>query len=307
MKNKKWQILGAPFDLGSRHKGSGDAPAAIREAGLTRILPHLRTQGIEVEDRGDIRMPPHVTSDCIPTGLEEMITYAPLLMKSLDNILNNNNIPLVIGGDHSISIPTATTAADFLRKRKVLNTDLGVIWIDAHPDLETPGKDSTNDLHAMPAAHLLGFGLSELRTLRGFSPKVKPENLIFIGLRDVVPEELQIIRDKSITSYTMSDIERLGIVNVCEEAFEHMKKNTHAFLLSFDIDAVDPMTAPGVDYPAPGGLTFREAMVIMEFAAQSENLILFELLEANPKKDIQGLTSRLAVNLIRRILSGPII
>ena len=104
MKNKKWQILGAPFDLGSTHQGSGEAPGALREAGLTRILQHLRTQGIDVEDRGDIRMPKHGQSDCIPTGLEEMRTYAPLLMKSLDQILKNNDIPLVIGGDHSISI-----------------------------------------------------------------------------------------------------------------------------------------------------------------------------------------------------------
>lgn len=307
MRKRKWQIIGAPFDLGSRHQGSGDAPEAIREAGLTRILKYLRTQGIEVEDGGDIKVPELVKTDCKPTGSEEMIAYAPLIMESLNNILENHKIPLVIGGDHSITIPTATAAADFLHKSERSNTDLGVIWVDAHPDLELPGENSTNDLHAMPAAHLLGLGVPELRNLLEFSPKVKPENLIFIGLRDVVPEELQIIRDNNIVSFTMSDIERLGIVKVCEDAFEHMKMNTQAFLLSFDIDAIDPMTAPGVDYPEPGGLTYREAMVIMEFASQAENIILLEMLEVCPPKDPNFLTCKLAVNLIRRVLSGPII
>jgi len=305
--SKKWEILGAPFDLGSSHRGCGQAPAVIRETGLTRRIQYLRDLGIDVTDKGDVEVPELEESDLIPRGLTEMKAYAPSLMGCIDDVLQNDSVPLVLGGDHSVSIPTVTAASDFINRSLGSKAKMGLIWIDAHPDLEIPGEDSTNDLHAMSAAHLLDIGIPELRTLKGFAPKIEPENLIFIGLRDVVPEERQIINDLGIIAYTMSDIERFGIVKVCEDTFEHMKMNTAAFALSFDIDVVDPLYAPGVDYPEPGGLNIREAMIIMEFVARSENLKLFELFEFNPLKDIKKVTSRLIVNLIHRALCGPII
>jgi len=209
---------------------------------------------------------------------------------------------VVLGGDHSVSIPGVSAVIHANPSASV-----GLIWVDAHPDLETPGEDSTNDLNAMPAAHLLGLEVGELRTLPGLAPTVSPEHVIYIGLRDVVSQERQIIHDMRITAYTMSDIERLGIVRVCDEAFAVMSERTDAFVLSFDIDAIDPMVAPGVDYPQPGGLTFREAMVIAEFANQAKTLALFELVEANPTKDCDESTSKVAVRLLHRIMCGPVV
>jgi arginase len=213
----------------------------------------------------------------------------------------------VLGGDHSISIATVSTVAGWLRESRDPSSSLGLLWVDAHPDLETPDTDSTNDLNAMAAAHLLDRGVPDLRALRGFAPKVKPENLIYIGLRDVVSEEREAIQEMGITAYTASDVEKQGIVKVCEGAFGAMEERTDGFVLSFDIDAVDPSAAPGVDYPEPGGLTMREAMVIMEFAFESKKLSLFEILEVNPTKDREAETSKMAVVLIYRLLRGPVL
>jgi arginase len=243
----------------------------------------------------------------MPTGLNEMMEYAPSLMARLNASLGTGATPLVLGGDHSISIPTVSAVVDFLRKSRNPSASVGLIWVDAHPDLETPGPGSTNDLNAMAVAHLLDLGVAELRSLCGFAPKIRPECLVSIGLRDIVSQEREIIHDMSITTYTMSDIERLGIARVCDEAFGYMNQRMDAFVLSLDIDALDPMVAPGVDYPEPGGLTLREAMVIMESANRSQKLVLFELAEANPTKDRDDTTSRVAIELIHRIICGPVV
>lgn len=307
MKNRKWEIIGAPFDHGSSHKGSGKAPEAIRAAGLTRRLDYLNSEGFDVIDASDIVPELSGVSSVKPSGLNELIAYAPAFMEKLDASLNGGFIPLILGGDHSISIPSVSAAADHLRRAGSANGTLGLIWVDAHPDLETPGDDSTNDLNAMSAAHLLDHGVEELRNLRGFSPKISPEKMIYIGLRDVVPEERRLIQDMSIAAYTASDIERLGFASICERSFAQMNEKTDAFVLSFDIDAIDPMEAPGVDYPQPGGLTFREAMLLMEHTNQSEKLALFELVEVNPAKDRDETTSKVAVRLLHQLICGRVV
>jgi arginase len=305
--NRRWEIVGAPFDFGSSHKGSHKAPEAIRAAGLTRRLNHFTSLGIDVIDGGDVE--PSVCSSLqkTPLGLNEMMVYAPTLMARLDASFILGTVPLVLGGDHSISIPTVSSVVGHLRKSLKTDATIGLIWVDAHPDLETPGPDSTNDLNAMSAAHLLNLGVKDLRTLHGFAPKIRSEHLRYIGLRDVVQEEKQAIHDMNITYYTMSDIERLGIVEVCDEVFGYMNEKTDAFVLSFDIDAIDPLVVPGVDYPQPGGLTLREAMVIMEFGNRSQKLALFEIVEVNPTKDSDDITSKIAVRLIHRIICGPVL
>jgi len=302
MMDRSWEIIGAPFDFGTSHKGSHKAPEAIRAVGLTRRVEHFNSLGIDVVDGGDVEPQASRGPERIPTGLNEMMAYAPLLMARLENSLRTEAVPVVLGGDHSISIPSVSAVI-----HSNPSASVGLIWVDAHPDLETPGEDSTNDLNAMSAAHLLGLEVGELRTLSGLAPTVRPELLIYIGLRDVVSQERQIIHDMSITTYTMSDIERLGIVRVCGEAFAVMSERTDAFVLSCDIDAIDPMVAPGVDYPEPGGLTFREAMVIMEFGSQAQKLALFELVEANPTKDCNESTSKVAVRLLHRMICGPVV
>jgi arginase len=242
----------------------------------------------------------------MPCGVAEMKEYAPRLMERIDDALLAGKVPIVLGGDHAVSIPTISAVADALRSAPERG-DVGIIWVDAHPDLETPSPDSTDDLHAMAAAHLLDRGVPALRSLRGFAPKVKPENLIYVGLSDVVPEERQAIHDLGITSYTMSDVESAGITSICENIFERMNATAGGFVVSFDVDAIDPSYAPGVDYAEPGGLTYREAMVFMEFVAQSEGLRLLEILEVNPLKDRDDMTSRLAARLIYRGIRGPVV
>ena len=305
--NRRWEIIGAPFDFGTTHKGSHKAPEAIRAAGLTRRLNHFTSLGMDVIDGGDVEPTVCSGSKTPPVGMNEMMAYAPPLMARLDGSFMPGTIPLVLGGDHSISIPTISSLVNHLRKRHNATAAVGLIWVDAHPDLETPGPDSTNDLNAMSAAHLLNLGVKELRTLHGFAPKIKPEHLCYIGLRDVVQEEKQAIHDMNITSYTMSDIECLGINKVCAEVFSYMDEKTDAFVLSFDIDAIDPTVAPGVDYPQPGGLTLREAMLIMEYGHRAQKLALFEIVEVNPTKDIDEITAKTVVRLIHRIICGPVL
>jgi arginase len=228
-------------------------------------------------------------------------------MERLDGLLRDGTIPVVLGGDHSVSIATVSAVSCSLREAYGEDANTGVVWIDAHPDLESPGPESTNDLNAMAAAHLLNHGLPELCTLGGFAPKVRPENVAFVGLRDVVPEEKQLIHDLGIASYTGSDIERLGISAICDAILEQMNAKTDGVVVSFDMDAVDPTMAPGVDYPVPGGLTAREAMVIAEAFAKFEKLKLVELLEVNPVRDTHDTTARLAALWIGHVIGGAIL
>jgi arginase len=302
-RGRSWEIVGAPFDAGSGQRGSGKAPSRIRSAGLSRRIEHLKASGFRVTDVGDVPPLQKSQSYSVPTGAEEMLEYAPLLMERIEKSALDGNVPVILGGDHSVSIPAVSAVADVVRRSE--GSEIGVLWIDAHPDLETPGPDSTDDLHAMAMSHLLDRGVPELRALRGFAPKVKPENLIYLGLRNVVPEEHEAIHELSITSYTMSEIERDGIWSICEEIFGRLGSIPGGFVVSLDIDAIDPLSAPGVDYPEPGGLSFREAMVVMEFAALAESLRLLEVVEVNPLKDRDDTTSLVAARLICRGIKGP--
>lgn len=307
MANRKWEIIGAPFDYGAAHKGSGEGPAVVRGAGLTRRIQYLKRLGFDVVDGGDVDPPGPNETEEIPRGLQEMSAYAPSFMERLDASLRTGAGPLVLAGDHSLSILGISAVGDFVRSSFGSGGSVGVIWVDAHDDMETPGPDSTNDLNAMPIAHLLDRGVPELGNLRGFAPKPRPEDLIYIGLRDAVPEERQAIHDLSIRSYAMIDLERHGIVKVCEEAFEYMNEKTDAFVLSFDVDVLDPLVAPGADYPEPAGLTLREALVIMEYANKSSKLAMCELVEVNPWKDRNNTTSRAVIELIHRLIYGTVL
>ena len=246
-------------------------------------------------------------TDVLPHGFEEMKIYAPQLMKRIDSILMDKAFPIILGGDHSLSVPTVTAVNDHLLETVGKDAELGLIWIDAHPDLEPPGVNCTNDLHAMSAAFLIDSWQSELQKLRKFNSRIKPDNLVFIGIRDTVEEERQSIRDLGITCYTASEVDRLGIHKICEDTFRHMNENTDGFVISFDVDGVDTVYAPGVDYPEPGGLTYREAMIIAEYAHSSEKLKLLELLEYNPDNDVDYKTSKVMMNMFHRVVCGAVV
>jgi len=307
MQPKKWEILGAPFDHGSEFEGTGAAPEAIRAAGLTKRVEYLRSQGIDVTDLGDIRPPMGPASEDSPKGLTEMLKYAPSLVAQLEGSMDRGAVPIVLGGDHSLTVASVAAVVRSLQKQGIANPSVGLLWVDAHPDFETPGPHSTNTLNAMPVTHILGRDVGGLRQLPDLSPSIDAAHLAFIGLRDVLTEEKRAIREMGIRAYTASDVERLGIDAVWRETIADLIERVDAMVLTFDIDVLDPMFAPGVDYPELGGLSTREGVVIMEQAHLLEKLALVELVEVNPAKDRNGITVRVAGQLLHRVIGGPLL
>jgi arginase len=307
MKRSKFEVIGAPFDLCSTQRGSAAAPAVRRENGLMRRLGSLKRAGISVVDGGDVASPEAGDETARPKRLSELLAFSSDLMSRLKRSYESGHTPVVLGGDHSVSIPSVSAAAAYLRSREGENAELGLLVVDAHADLETPQASPDDDLHAMSAAHIIGYGIDDLRTLGGFCPKVRPESIVYIGLRDVYPNERKILKDERLTAYTMSDIERLGIVGVCERAFSHLSQRTSAYVLSLDADAIDPKDAPGVLWPTLGGLSYREASVLMEFVSASEDLLCVEAVEFVPAKDRDSVTSEALTELLRTALGGVIL
>jgi len=307
MQRRKWEIFGVPFDHGSEYEGTGGAPEAIRAAGLTRRVEHLRSLGIDVADQGDVQPPGERDSEATPRGLAEMLEYAPTLVRTLEASRDEGAVPIVLGGDHSVTVASVSAVARSLRKQGIAEPSVALLWVDAHPDFEMPGPHGTNTLNAMPVTHLIGRDVGGLRELPDLAPGIDADCLVFIGLRDVLTEEKEAIRDLGIRAFTASDVERLGIDAVCREAMEHVGERADAVVLTFDIDVLDPVFAPAVDYPELGGLSTREGAVIMEHAHQLGNLALVELVEVNPKKDREGITVRVAGQLLHRLIEGPLL
>jgi len=307
MEQRKWRILGVPFDLGSEYEGTAAGPKAIRTAGLTRRVEHLRSLGIDIDDLGDVEPPAKSGSQSTPAGVEEMMEYAPTLVARLEAARDTGAVPIVLGGDHSITIASVAAVVRSLQKQGITEPSVGLLWVDAHPDFETPGPHSTNTLNAMPVTHLVGRDVGELRQLPELGPRINPADLAFIGLRDVLTEERRAIHELGIRAYTASDVERMGIDAVCREAFAVVSERTDAVVVSFDIDVLDPVFAPGVDYPELGGLSTLEGAVILEHAHQLEKLALVELVEVNPAKDPEQITLRVAGQLLHRLIEGPLL
>ena len=307
MGQKKWRILGVPFDLGSEYDGTGAGPEAIRAAGLTRRVKHLHSLGIDIDDLGDVEPPAAVDPESTPKGVKEMMEFSPALVARLQAATEGGAVPIVLGGDHSITIASVAAVIRSLQKQGVTEPSVGLLWVDAHPDFETPGPHSTNTLNAMPVTHLVGREVGDLRQLPELSPRINPADLAFIGLRDVLTEERRAIHELGIRAYTASDVERMGIDAVCREAFAVVSERTDAVVVSFDIDVLDPVFAPGVDYPELGGLSTREGAVILEHAHRLETLALVELVEVNPTKDVERTTLRVAGQLLHRLIEGPLL
>ena len=305
MTERSYEIIGASFDLGAPSRGSAAAPAYLREKGLTERIEALKRLGIDVVDGGDVAGPTVGESGTVPPNLPQLLSFGKELIARLDRSYASGRTPVVIGGDHSISTASVAAAAMHLRSTRGPEADLGLIWVDAHPDLETPASAPEGDLHGTPVAHLLGLGDPGLAGLGGFAPKLRPSNVVQICLRDITTSERDAIAERGVTAYTATDVERIGIGEVCARTFTHMSERTDGFVLSFDIDACDVSEAPGVVYPERGGLSYREAMVVMEDAARAPNLLSLELVEIDPTKDTDGRTAELAIWLIHRALAGP--
>jgi arginase len=300
--NKRYGLINACFGLASRRRGAVRGPSALSDAGL---LSRTQELGFDIVESASLPEPVAVEPiDPKKKHLPEVIAYSDQLINAMRAVYRDGRTPIVIGGDHSISIATVSAAVEHARQNAL--GEVALLWVDAHPDINTPETTSSGNIHGMSVAHLLGKGEPALTSLCGFSPKLKPEQIFYLGLRSIDPPEVEIIKELGITAYTMHDIDRFGIGPICEKVFACLS-SFGGFVVSFDLDVCDPVVAPGVGTPVRGGLTYRESHLIMEFAAQTPNLLSVELVEYNPDSDNQGTTAEFAIGLIESAMGKRIL
>jgi arginase len=292
-------ILGAPMDLGAGRRGVDMGPSALRLAKLSQALSSL---GHTVTDYGNVEAPV-VESLTEQRGLHYVEAIAATCQAVCNALrrLPPGSFPIVLGGDHSIAMGSI---AGVIRSSPDWATQ-GVIWIDAHADVNTPATSPSGNIHGMPLAHLLGFGDERLLTVGG-RHCLKPENVVFIGLRSVDAGERQFLRSHKIRAFSMKDVDRLGIAAVAEHALEHLA-HTRALHVSFDADVLDPSIAPGVGTPVPGGLSYREAHLLMELLADAKRVTSLDLVEVNPILDTQNQTAQILTEMAASLLGKTIL
>ncbi len=295
---KKISIIGAPMDFGQLHRGVDMGPAATRYTGL---VPRLRDLGLTVIDTGDVNVPTRDSGEIAGKKkyLNEISHICELLYKAGKEAIDKGQFPLFLGGDHSISVGTVAAAA-------TVKEPIGLIWMDAHGDFNIPETSPSGNIHGMPVAALTGEGHDSLVNVGKKGAKIDPENIVMIGQRDLDPAEKKRLKKAGITVFTMRDIDESGISSVANKAimkFVHLKR-VH---LSVDMDALDPVEAPGVGTPVPGGISYREAHLLMEILADSGKLSSMDLVEINPILDEGNKTAELAVQLILSALGKSIL
>jgi arginase len=297
-------IIGAPLDMGSDRRGVDMGPSALRVANLNKKLTGL---GFTVEDMGNVLVEQAESAAQGPANakyLPHIADTCERLGKVVENAMEEGQIPLVLGGDHSIAVGTVSGIARHLRRT---NQRAGIIWVDAHTDMNTPETSPSGNVHGMPLACLIGTGPDELVNLFGFAPKVDPKNVVLVGIRDVDQTERKLVRDSGVTCFTMREIDERGMRGVMSQALEIANRDTSGFHLSLDLDAVDPGYAPGVGTPVSGGMTYREAHLAMEMVADDGRMIAMEVVEVNPVIDEVNRTANLAVELILSAMGKKII
>ncbi|MED3552950.1 arginase [Cytobacillus praedii] len=288
---KKLAIIGMPMDLGQMRRGVDMGPSAIRYAGINERLKKLFD---EVHDRGDIaigRPEVEVDPESNLRNLHLIAEKTEMLAKEVDQAIEAGSFPLVLGGDHSIAIGTLAGVAKHYN-------NLGVIWYDAHGDLNTAETSPTGNIHGMPLAVSLGMGHPLLTNVAGYAPKIKPENIVIIGARSLDDGERALIKEKGIKVYTMHEIDRIGMTKVMEDSISYLKGKTDGVHLSLDLDGLDPNDAPGVGTPVLGGISYRESHLAMEMLAESEIITSAEFVEVNPILDDKNKTATVAVALM---------
>ncbi|HDA2515219.1 TPA: arginase [Staphylococcus aureus] len=291
-KTKAIDIIGAPSTFGQRKLGVDLGPTAIRYAGL---ISRLKQLDLDVYDKGDIKVPAvniekfHSEQKGL-RNYDEIIDVNQKLNKEVSASIENNRFPLVLGGDHSIAVGSVSAISKHYN-------NLGVIWYDAHGDLNIPEESPSGNIHGMPLRILTGEGPKELLELN--SNVIKPENIVLIGMRDLDKGERQFIKDHNIKTFTMSDIDKLGIKEVIENTIEYLKsRNVDGVHLSLDVDALDPLETPGTGTRVLGGLSYRESHFALELLHQSHLISSMDLVEVNPLIDSNNYTAEQAVSLI---------
>ncbi len=287
-------ILGVPLDLGASRRGVEMGPSAVR---LARIAPRLEALGHTVTDTGDVQVPTRET-----LGADHGVEFLPTITAVCREVATrtaalarSGAIPLVLGGDHSLAAGSVAGVATAFAERHLR---LGLIWLDAHADVNTPESSLSGNIHGMPLAHLLGHGDPMLASLATPSPAVRPEHTVIIGARDLDPAERVHAREYGVAIYTMRDIDERGMRGVLSEAIARVSDGTDGLYVSLDLDFVDPQEAPGVGTPVRGGATFREAHLAMETLWDTGRLAGIDLVEVNPVLDRVNHTAELAVGLM---------
>lgn len=288
--NKDISIIGVPMDLGQMRRGVDMGPSAIRYAGIVERLEKLN---YKIDDLGDLQVPRPIQEekDESVRNLAEIVSVNTDLAQTVNEVVQSKRFPLVLGGDHSIAIGTLAGLAEHY-------DNLGVIWYDAHGDINTPETSPSGNIHGMSVAASLGYGHERLTSIMSEKPKIKPENFVYIGVRDLDKGEKEIIKQLGIKTYTMHEVDRLGMSQVMAEAIDYLKGRTDGVHLSFDLDGIDPEEAPGVGTPVIGGATYRESHLALEMLAESDLITSCEFVEVNPMLDMKSKTADLAVALI---------
>jgi arginase len=288
-------IIGAPMDLGAGRRGVDMGPSALRLAGLDE---RIRSLGYEVEDLGNVEVDQPESS---PKG-PQRARHLPQIAHTCTRLANmvyratvDDKLPLVLGGDHSVAVGTVSGLSQRYRETE---RKIGLVWIDAHADINTPETSPSGNVHGMPVACIIGIGPEEMTSIYGYSPKVEPRNVALVGLRDVDRTEAPQVKGTGVTAFTMRAIDERGLRAVIEDAIAIASEGTAGFHVSFDMDAVDPDEAPGVGTPVRGGLTYREAHLAMEIICDSGGARGMEVVEVNPVLDEANRTAVLGVELV---------
>ncbi|HSB14682.1 MAG TPA: arginase [Bryobacteraceae bacterium] len=304
MRTSHIAIIGAPLDLGAGRRGVDMGPSAMRVANLNARLASL---GYEVEDLGNIAVE---QPESLPAGPERS-RYLPhitqtcaRLARLVEKAAGQGRAPLVLGGDHSVAVGTVSGMSRYFRKRKQA---LGLIWIDAHADMNTPDTSPSGNVHGMPLSCCIGMGPRELTHIGGYAPKVDPRNVALVGVREVDILEKPHVRESGVRAFTMRDIDERGLRAIMVDAIQIASAGTEAFHLSLDMDSVDPQEAPGVGTPVRGGITYREAHLAMELICDSGLMASIEVVEVNPVIDEANRTANLAVELVMSAMGKRIL
>lgn len=303
-------ILGVPLGFGAGQTGSELGVNAMR---LTRfrglsLAEHIRNLGIEVNDHGDATIVQPDSSDGggHPKHLAEMLASSENIIAKLNDILVAGEFPIILGGDHAIAIPTFSAIANHYKQQ---GTEIGLIWFDAHADINTPETSPSGNIHGMPLAAILGHGNDELVNMCGYSPKLNPKYIAHLGARDIDPGERANIERLGLRPnfFTMSDIDKRGMAACVQDAIDIASQAPGGYAVTFDVDGIDPRFAPGSGTLVRGGATYREAHLTLEMIAAHGGMRSFEIVEVNPLLDQSNITVELACELILSALGKTIL
>ena len=287
-------IIGVPLDLGGARRGTDMGPSAFRIAGIREQLSAL---GLSVTDKGDVPSPiPEAKGAGDPRKryMKDIAKVCQRLFQMSLASLDEGATPIALGGDHSLGAGTVAAASVHICRQ---GKPLGLIWVDAHGDMNSPASSGSGNVHGMPLAALLGSEPAELAHFAGDAPAVQAKHTVLVGIRNLDEREKEIVRAAKVTVFTMKDIDRLGIAEVMERALAIASKGTGGFHVSYDLDVCDPTVAPGVGTPVKGGLSYREAHVVMEMIAESGKMTSLDLVEVNPALDVRNTTAEFGTEL----------